>query len=163
MLTYCFIHNCSLFQFSFNISYFFFASHPIKLFFPIVRDKHWVLTCINLLWEQINYFDSIKRGDISQWFILSQNLVRCSREHHVFHYNFFIVSLSFKFFFFPNADVPCRSQISPRLQWMLKFQSKIYQSFRLALLHSIQYKAICMFYLQIFVSFFFFLCTSVSF
>uniref|UniRef100_A0A0E0J9S8 Ubiquitin-like protease family profile domain-containing protein n=1 Tax=Oryza nivara TaxID=4536 RepID=A0A0E0J9S8_ORYNI len=45
------------------------------LFFPIVRDKHWVLTCINLLWEQINYFDSIKRGDISQWFILSQNLV----------------------------------------------------------------------------------------
>uniref|UniRef100_A0A0E0RGQ9 Ubiquitin-like protease family profile domain-containing protein n=1 Tax=Oryza rufipogon TaxID=4529 RepID=A0A0E0RGQ9_ORYRU len=61
--------------FSFNISYFFFASHPIKLFFPIVRDKHWVLTCINLLWEQINYFDSIKRGDISQWFILSQNLV----------------------------------------------------------------------------------------
>uniref|UniRef100_A0A0E0KMP4 Ubiquitin-like protease family profile domain-containing protein n=1 Tax=Oryza punctata TaxID=4537 RepID=A0A0E0KMP4_ORYPU len=44
------------------------------LFFPIVCDKHWVLTCINLLREQINYFDSIKRNDISQWFILSQNL-----------------------------------------------------------------------------------------
>uniref|UniRef100_A0A0E0DPR0 Ubiquitin-like protease family profile domain-containing protein n=1 Tax=Oryza meridionalis TaxID=40149 RepID=A0A0E0DPR0_9ORYZ len=114
--------------FSFNICYFFLASHPIKLFFPIVRDKHWVLTCINLLWEQINYFDSIKRDDISQWFILSQNLFFFSQCRCAVRVtNFTKVAVDAKI---PIKDISKFQTCSPpRLRYIENWDGKNLQAF----------------------------------
>uniref|UniRef100_A0A0D9V2P3 Ubiquitin-like protease family profile domain-containing protein n=1 Tax=Leersia perrieri TaxID=77586 RepID=A0A0D9V2P3_9ORYZ len=47
------------------------------IFFPILKEQHWVLVCVNNLQKQINYFDPIDHGKDSLWVKLSKQLANC--------------------------------------------------------------------------------------
>jgi hypothetical protein len=70
------------YSFSFTLSHmlilYVFSYFVFQLHFPIVHDHHWTLLCMNLMYKQINYMDSLQDVDKMNKSTIVDNMVYVS-------------------------------------------------------------------------------------
>ena len=115
----------------------------VQLFFPIVREQHWVVTCINIFLKQINFFTSINGSTITPCYEASNNLVITSCPFFISH------DICFPFLAFAccnhHSFVLLRLQTFQRLYWNWKFLKRMCPSLSPSILQTTRTNIHCMF------------------
>ena len=68
-------YSFSNFYLTFDDDYNYFDFFFFQLHFPVVSDKHWTITSINLLFKKINFLDSLQDTDKEKKAIMASNIV----------------------------------------------------------------------------------------
>jgi len=115
----------------------------VQLFFPIVREQHWVVKCINIFLKQINFFNSINASTITPCYEASNNLVITSCPFFISH------DICFPFLAFAccnhHSFVLLRLQTFQRLYWNWKFLKRMCPSLSPSILQTTRTNIHCMF------------------
>ena len=115
----------------------------VQLFFPIVREQHWVVTCINIFLKQINFFNSINASTITPCYEASNNLVITSCPFFPASMIYFLLQ-DFSMVQ-PSFFVPLRLQTFQRLYWNWKFLKRMCPSLSPSILQTTRTNIHCMF------------------